>query len=180
MWSAITSGGYTGVCHFYYMWPKAGFHTHNGNADFSPPLDFYINELTIHVCIIANGSWSAFPGASFLGLSDVLKCSGGLQMAVVWKVTYLAGNHHMTGQKAWPSNWLLFVISRTWMGLRWDLLAVSTSTRGKPTTFMASYHPWPQVRPTSSVNLNMWKNPPFLWLPTTLTSTPIWSFVIVV
>jgi len=28
--------------------------------------------------------WSAFPGACFSGLSDVLKCSSGLQMAVVW------------------------------------------------------------------------------------------------
>jgi len=39
-------------------------HTH-GKADFSPPLNFYINELTIHVCIIANGflvcfSWDLF------------------------------------------------------------------------------------------------------------------------
>jgi len=30
------------------MWldlTKASFHTHNSKADFSPPLDFYINEL---------------------------------------------------------------------------------------------------------------------------------------
>jgi len=27
--------------------------------------------------------WSAFLGAVFLGLSDVLECSGGLQMAVM-------------------------------------------------------------------------------------------------
>jgi len=27
--------------------------------------------------------WSAFPGAFFSGLSDMLDCSGGLQMAVV-------------------------------------------------------------------------------------------------
>jgi len=35
------------------------------------------------MCIIANGSLSAFAGACFLGLSDVLGCLGGLQMAVV-------------------------------------------------------------------------------------------------
>jgi len=29
-------------------------------------------------------SWSAFPGAYLLGLSDMLECLGGLQMALVW------------------------------------------------------------------------------------------------
>jgi len=43
------------LLHLWANLTKAGFHTHNGKADFSPPLDFYINELTIHVFIIANG-----------------------------------------------------------------------------------------------------------------------------
>jgi len=51
---------------------KAGFHTHNGKADLSPLLDFYINELAIHVCIIAIVSLVCFPVGLFLGLSDVL------------------------------------------------------------------------------------------------------------
>jgi len=29
-----------------------------------------------------------------------------------WEGTHLAENHHITGQKNWPSNQLLFVISR--------------------------------------------------------------------
>jgi len=52
------------------MWPdltKAGFHTHNGKVDFSPPFDFYINELTIHVRTIANGSLVCFFWGLFLG-----------------------------------------------------------------------------------------------------------------
>jgi len=77
---------------------KSRLHTHNAKSDFSPPLDFYINELTIHVCIICIVPWSAFAGACFLGLSDVLKCSGGLQMAVVWT------GKHPTGWK-FPHNW---------------------------------------------------------------------------
>jgi len=32
--------------------------------------------------------WSAFPGAYFSGLADVLEYSGGLQMAVVWLDKY--------------------------------------------------------------------------------------------
>jgi len=95
---------------------KAGFHTQNGKADFSPSLDFYINELTIHVCII--------PGLLFLGLVSraCLMCSS-VQVVFKWQwfdwtSTYPAENHHTTGQKAWPSNWLLFVIIIAQMGLR--------------------------------------------------------------
>ena len=44
-------------------------------ADFSPPLDFYTNELTIHMCIIANSSLVCFPRACFLGLSNMLEWS---------------------------------------------------------------------------------------------------------
>jgi len=93
----------------------ASTHTMARLHDFSPLLDLYINELAIHVCIIAIGSlvcfsWDLFLepvwGAQMLGWSS--NGSG-----VTRKLgTHLAGNHHMTGQKAWPSNWLLFVISR--------------------------------------------------------------------
>jgi len=41
-------------------------HIHNSKADFSQPLDFYINELAIHVCIIANGSLICFSWGLFL------------------------------------------------------------------------------------------------------------------
>jgi len=46
---------------------KADFHTHNDKADFSPPLDFYISELTINVCIIAIVSLVCFCWGLFLG-----------------------------------------------------------------------------------------------------------------
>jgi len=69
---------------------KVPFHIHNGKADFSPLLDFYINELTIHVCIIANGFPFAFPMASFSGLSDLLECLGGLH--------YSSNGSSLTGQ----------------------------------------------------------------------------------
>jgi len=36
-------------------------------TEFLPPLDFYINELTMHVCIIANGSLVCFSQSLFLG-----------------------------------------------------------------------------------------------------------------
>jgi len=102
-----------------------------------------------------------FTGLLFLGLLSwaCLMCSSAQVVFkwqwCDWKGTHLAVDCHMTGQIVWPSNWLLFVIFRTWMVLRWDLLAVSTSTRGK-TCHSCSSPPPP-------------------------TSTPIlWSFVIVV
>jgi len=45
--------------------------------------------------------WSAFAGACFSGLSDVLECSGGLQIAVV------RTDKHPTGWKlphSWPES----------------------------------------------------------------------------
>ena len=115
------------------MWPdltKAGFHTHNGKADFSLPFDFYINELTIHVCIIAIVSLVCFSWGMILG---PVWCAWVIfkWQWCKWTSTHPAENRHTTGKKAWPLNWLLFVIFRAQMGLRWDLLAVSTSTRGK-------------------------------------------------
>jgi len=65
------------------MWSdltKAGFHTHNGKADFT--ITQFIHQWTNNPCVMF--PWSAFPGACFLSLSDMLECSGDLQMAVVW------------------------------------------------------------------------------------------------
>jgi len=68
--------------------------------------------------------WSAFPGLLSLGLAP-LACLTCLSAWVVFRwqwceetSTHPAGNHHMTGQKAWPSNWLLFLTFRAQMGLR--------------------------------------------------------------
>jgi len=101
-----------------------------------------------------------FTGLLFLGLFSqaFLMCSSAQVVFkwqwCDWKGTHPVVNCHMIGQIVWLSNWLLFVISRALMGFRWDLLAVSTLTCGKTSHFCGS----PQ--------------PP--------TSTPIWSFVIVV
>jgi len=51
---------------FVTVFDKASFHTHNGKADFSPPLDFYINEQTIHMCIITNTYLVYFTSGLFL------------------------------------------------------------------------------------------------------------------
>jgi len=56
-----------------------------------------------------------------------------------WTSIHLAGNHHMTGQKAWLSNWLLFVISRAQIGLRWHLWQCYPLRMEKPTT--PNFHP---------------------------------------
>jgi len=57
--------------------------------------------------------WSAFPGTFSWA------CAICVSARVVfkwlwydWTGIYLAGNLHTTGQWTWPSNWLLFVISR--------------------------------------------------------------------
>jgi len=90
-----------------------------------------------------------FTGLLFLGLFSraCLMCSSA-RVAFKWQwcewtSIHPAGNHHTTGQKAWPSNWVLFVISRAQMGLRWDLLACQLQHVEKPTTFVAPHHPWP-------------------------------------
>jgi len=54
-----------------------------------------------------------------------------------------ARNHHTTGQKAWSSNWLLFVISRTQTDLKWDHLAVFNLYVWKTCHFVVPHHPWP-------------------------------------
>jgi len=86
-----------------------------------------------------------FPGLLFLGLVS-WACLTYLSAWVVfkwqwcdWTSTHPARNHHTTGQKAWPFNRLLFVISWAQIGLGWKC---STSTH-KKLHFMAPHHPWP-------------------------------------
>jgi len=96
------------------MWPdltKAGFHTHNSRGDLSPPLNFYINELTIHVCIIANVSLVSFSWGLFLEpvwCARVLRWStndsGVNEKAPIWLeiATRLAGKlGHQIGYYLW-------------------------------------------------------------------------------
>jgi len=125
-------------CEYTIMWPdltEAGFHTHNG-------LDFYINELTIHVCIIANGSLIWF--------------SWGLFLRPVWcaqKLGWSTNGSGVTGQVSiatWleittqlarepvSSNWLLCVISRAQWASGETVWQCSTSTHGKTHHFMSS------------------------------------------
>ena len=130
------------------MWldlTKAGFHTHNGKADFSPPLDFYINELTIHVCIIAIVSllcffWGLFFWpvwcAQVLGWSS--NGSGVNEQVFTWLeiITWLARKlGHQIGYYLW------------YLELKWasgeTIWKCSTSTRGKTHHFMTPHHPQP-------------------------------------
>ena len=116
-----------------------------------------LHQWTNHPCL-CHCQW--FTGLLFLGLFSwaCLTCSSAWVVFkwqwCEWTSIHPAGNHHTTGQKAWPSNWLLFVISRAQMGLRWDLLACQLQHVEKPATSGGS--------------------------PLPPTSTPIWSFVIVV
>jgi len=68
-----------------------------------------------------------------------------------WTGIHPIGNRHTTGQKAWLSNWLLFVISRAQIGLRWDLLACQLQQMEKPTT--PDLHPY-MIICDSGINLS--------------------------
>jgi len=87
-----------------------------------------------------------FSGLLFLGLFSLacLTCSSARVVFkwqwCEWTSIHPAWNHHMTGQKAWPSNWLLFVISRAQMGLR---RACQLQHVEKPATSVAPHHPQP-------------------------------------
>jgi len=94
------------------MWPgltKTGFHAHNGKANTTWFLHQWTNDPCVYHC-----QW--FPRLIFLGLVS-WACLTCLSTQVVfkwqwydWTSTHPAGNHHMTGQKAWPSNWLLLYL----------------------------------------------------------------------
>jgi len=138
------------------MWldlTKAGFHTQNGKADFSPPLNFYINELTIHVCIIANGTLVCFSWGSFFGPvwhARVLRWySNGSYLAgqaPTWLeiITWLANKlGHQFGYYLW------------YLELKWasgeTIWQVSTSTSKKNLPLCSS--PPPQTPP---LNDHLW------------------------
>jgi len=87
----------------------------------------FLHQWTNNPCVY-HCQW--FPGLIFLELVSwaCLTCLSGW-VAFKWQwfdwtSIHPAGNRHTTGQKAWPSNLLPFVISRVQMGLRWDHLAV--------------------------------------------------------
>jgi len=83
--------------------------------------------------------WSAFPGACFSGMFDVLECLDGLQMVVVWL------DKHPPSWKSpydWPESFAIKLAS-IWvqMGLRWDHQAVfNFYTWKNPTT--PDLHPY--------------------------------------
>jgi len=124
-----------------YVMARPTFHHH---------LIFTSMNLTNNPCVY-HCQW--FLGLLFLGLVSqaCLTCLSGW-VAFKWQWcdwtnTDLTGNHNMTGQKTWQSNWLLFVISRTQMDLRQEHLVV--------------------------LNFYMWKNPPLCGSPLPLTSAPM-------
>jgi len=92
-------------------------HTHNGKADFSQPLDFYINELKIHVCIIANGSLVCFSCGLFLRPVWCAQVLGGLQMAVVSLDKYSPG---WKSPYHWPESLAIKIGYYLWyLELKW-------------------------------------------------------------
>ena len=129
------------------MWPyftNAGFHTHNGKANFSPTFKSSINELTIHVCIITNGSLDCFSRGLFLGpvrhawvLGWSSNCSGVTGQAPTWLeiATRLAKKiGHQIGYYLW------------YLEFKWasgvTIWQYSTSTHGKTCHFVVPHHPW--------------------------------------
>jgi len=80
-----------------------------------------LHQWTNYPCV-CHCQW--FTGLLFLGLFSraCLTCSSARVVFnwqwCEWTSIHPAGNRHTTGQKAWPSNWLLFVMSRAQRGLR--------------------------------------------------------------
>jgi len=105
-----------------------------------------LHQWTNYRCV-CHFQW--FTGLLFLGLFSraCLTCSSARVVFkwqwCGWTSIHPAGNRHTTGQKAWPSNWLLFVISRAQMNLRWDLLACQLQDVEKSATSVAPHHPRP-------------------------------------
>ena len=57
---------------------KGVLYTHSFRSHFSLSFDRYNNRPTVHACTIAKSSTVCFNEASFMGLSGVHGCSGGL------------------------------------------------------------------------------------------------------
>jgi len=90
--------------------------------------------------------WFAFPGAFLLGLSNVLECLGGLQMAMVWLDKHpAAGNLHWYD---WPVNLAIKLVTVCdYLELKWasneTIWQWSAYMHGKTCHFMAFHHPQP-------------------------------------
>jgi len=104
----------------------------------------FLHQWTNNLCVC---NCHCFPGLLLLRLVskaclDMLECLGGLQMAVVWI------DKHPPSWKL-PHDWPESLVIK--LATICDIL----SSNG------------PQVRLSSSVNFNMWKDLPLPWLPTT-------------
>jgi len=127
------------------MWPdltKASFHTHNGKANFSPRLDFCINELTIHVFIIAIVSLVCFSWGLFLG--PVLRAR-----VFGWSSNGSGVNKQVSTQLE-IATWLARKLGHQIGYYLWYLELK-----------------WATDETFYSVNFSTWKNLPLPWLPTT-------------
>jgi len=123
----------------------------------------YTNELIIHVYIY---HYQRFTDLLFLGpfSQACLTCSSTWVVFkwqwCEWTSIHPTGNLHTTGQWTWESNWLLFVISRVQMGIKWDHFALFSSYRWKNLPFMAPHPPtftpmqgcWKQLKSGKAIN----------------------------
>jgi len=127
------------------IWQEPAF-THT-MADFSPPHNFYINELTIHVCIIANGSLVYFSWGLFLG-----------PVWCAWVLRWSSNDSGLTGQA--PTQ-----------------LEIATQLARKLSHQIGYYLwylelKWASGETIWQCQLLHIENPTTSWLPITLTYTP--------
>jgi len=117
------------------MWPDLLVHTKWQGTLFTTNRLIY--QWNNNPCVVRISlpmiHWSAFPGAYFSGLSEVLECSGVLQ----------TNDSGATGQvSTWPSKWVLFMI---FIELKWTsnetIWQCSTCTYVWKST--APHHPQP-------------------------------------
>ena len=62
--------------------PKGVLYSHHGKTQISPPMDRYINKLTLHMCTVAIGPSVCFYHGLFYRPVDVLECAVVHQTAV--------------------------------------------------------------------------------------------------
>jgi len=124
-------------------------------AHFSPPINCYTNELMIHVYSIANDSLVCFSWGCFL--------------RPVWR--------------AWVLRWSLNDSDVNGQVSTWLEIATQLARRlGQQIGYCLWYLElkWASGETFWHVNFNTWKTRYFHGSPPPPTSTPIWSFVIVV